>query len=94
MKKAKVILIICIVIAVLLLIVPIPQTLKDGGTIYLSPLTLTFPGFESLCPSQKRTKQSLRSFFIQSEGLVCNLTAGEYGIAVGVWHHAPPYITS
>ena len=30
----------------------------------------------------------LRSFFIQSEGLVCNLTAGEYGIAVGVWNHA------
>ena len=38
MKKAKVILIICIVIAVLLLIVPIPQTLKDVGTIYLSPI--------------------------------------------------------
>ena len=34
----------------------------------------------------------LRSFFIQSEGLVCNLTAGEYGIAVGVWHHAPACI--
>ena len=25
-------------------------------------------------------------FSIQSEGLVWNLTAGEYGIAVGVWH--------
>ena len=34
----------------------------------------------------------LRSFFIQSEGLVCNLTAGEYVIAVGVWHHAPACI--
>ena len=34
----------------------------------------------------------LRSFFIQSEGLVCNLTAGEYGIAVGVWYHAPACI--
>ena len=39
-------------------------------------------------PAKKRTKQSLRSFFIQSEGLVWNLTAGEYVIAVGVWHHA------
>ena len=27
-------------------------------------------------------------FSIQSEGLVWNLTAGEYVIAVGVWHHA------
>ena len=34
--------------------------------------------------AKKRTKRMLRSFFIQSEGLVCNLTAGEYGIAVGV----------
>ena len=42
MKKAKVILIICIVIAVLLLIVPIPQTLKDGGTIYLSSIIPTY----------------------------------------------------
>ena len=42
--------------------------------------------------AKKRTKQSLRSFFIQSEGLVWNLTAGEYGIAVGVWHHAPACI--
>jgi hypothetical protein len=39
-------------------------------------------------PAKKRTKQSLRSFFIQSEGLVCNLTEGEYVIAEGVWHHA------
>ena len=37
---------------------------------------------------KKRTKHLLRSFFIQSEGLVCNLTAGEYVIAAGVWHHA------
>ena len=37
-KKSNIVLIICIVIAVLLLIVPIPQTLKDGGTIYLSPI--------------------------------------------------------
>ena len=27
-------------------------------------------------------------FSIQSEGLACNLTAGEYVIAEGVWHHA------
>jgi len=26
-------------------------------------------------PAKKRTKQSLRSFFIQSEGLVCNQRA-------------------
>ena len=32
-------------------------------------------GFKSYCPCQKRTKQSLRSFFIQSEGLVCNQRA-------------------
>jgi len=43
MKKAKVILIICIVIAVLLLVVPIPHTLKDGGTIYLCPI---IPAYE------------------------------------------------
>lgn len=38
MKKTKIILIICIVIAVLLCAVPIPQVLKDGGTRYLCPL--------------------------------------------------------
>ena len=27
-------------------------------------------------------------FSIQSEGLACNLTAGEYVIAEGVWHHS------
>ena len=27
-------------------------------------------------------------FSTQSEGLACNLTAGEYVIAEGVWHHA------
>ena len=31
-------------------------------------------------------------FSIQSEGLVWNLTAGEYVIAVGVWHLAPACI--
>ena len=31
-------------------------------------------------------------FFIQSEGLACNLTVGEYAIAEGVWHHAPACI--
>ena len=29
---------------------------------------------------------------IQSEGLACDLTAGEYVIAEGVWHHAPACI--
>ena len=38
MKKSKTILIICIVIAVLLCIVPIPYKLKDGGTTYLKPI--------------------------------------------------------
>ena len=31
---------------------------------------------------------ALRKVAIQSEGLACNLTAGEYVIAEGVWHHA------
>ena len=35
-----------------------------------------------IAPAKKRTKQSLRSFFIQSEGLVCNQRAcALYGIA-------------
>ena len=38
MKKTKIIFIVCIVIAVLLCLVPIPRTLKDGGTTYLSPV--------------------------------------------------------
>ena len=42
MKKAKTIIIICIVIAVLLCIMPIPCKLKDGGTIYLSPIIPTY----------------------------------------------------
>ena len=53
------------------------------------------PGFESLKVHQK-TKNGMHRIpffvFIQSKGLVCNLTAGEYGIAVGVWHHAPACI--
>ena len=41
-----------------------------------------------------RTKASRETCFfsIQSEGLVWNLTAGEYVIAAGVWHHAPACI--
>ena len=42
MKKAKTIIIICIVIAVLLCIMPIPCKLKDGGTIYLSSIIPTY----------------------------------------------------
>lgn len=39
MKKRRVILIVCILIAVLLVcVIPIPQKLKDGGTIYLTPI--------------------------------------------------------
>ena len=38
MKKAKIILITCIVIAILLCLVPIPLKLKDGGTTYLKPI--------------------------------------------------------
>ena len=38
MKKTKIILIICLLLAVLLSVIPIPQKLKDGGTLYLSPL--------------------------------------------------------
>ena len=39
---------------------------------------------------EPKNKALLRKcfIFIQSEGLVCNLTAGEYVIAEGVWHHA------
>ena len=42
MKKSRTILIICIVIAVLLFIVPIPYKLKDGGTTYLKPIIPTY----------------------------------------------------
>ena len=38
MKKSKIFLIACIVIAVLLFIVPIPYKLKDGGTTHLKPI--------------------------------------------------------
>lgn len=38
MKKAKIIIIICILMAVLLCVVPIPLKLKDGGTTYLRPI--------------------------------------------------------
>ena len=43
MKKTKIIIIICILMAVLLCLVPIPLKLKDGGTIYLRP---TVPIYE------------------------------------------------
>ena len=38
--------------------------------------------------SQEKSKSRDLLFSIQSEGLACNLTAGEYVIAAGVWHHA------
>ena len=43
MKKAKIIIIICILIVDLLCLVPIPLKLKDGGTIYLRPI---IPAYE------------------------------------------------
>ena len=44
--------------------------------------------FEPSLGSQEKRPFSNGLFSIQSEGLVCNLTAGEYVIAEGVWHHA------
>ena len=38
--------------------------------------------------SQEKRPFSNGLFSIQSEGLACNLTVGEYVIAEGVWHHA------
>ena len=38
--------------------------------------------------STEKSKSKDLLFSIQSEGLACNLTAGEYVIAEGVWHHA------
>ena len=42
--------------------------------------------FRPEAPEKSKSKDLL--FSIQSEGLACNLTAGEYVIAEGVWHHA------
>ena len=38
--------------------------------------------------NSEKSKSRDLLFSIQSEGLACNLTAGEYVIAEGVWHHA------
>ena len=38
MKKTKIIIIICIIVAALLCLFPIPLNLKDGGTTYLKPI--------------------------------------------------------
>ena len=51
-------------------------------------LTPAFVGSNPAIPARKKHLRKQVLFSIQSEGLVCNLTAGEYGIAVGVWHHA------
>ena len=41
------------------------------------------------CPTSSRKRPFSNGLFsIQSEGLAWNLTAGEYVIAEGVWHHA------
>ena len=50
-------------------------------------------GFESLAACQEKRPFSNGLFSIQSEGLACNLTAGEYVIAEGVWHHASACIS-
>ena len=44
--------------------------------------------FKRSSGSQEKRPFSNGLFSIQSEGLACNLTAGEYVIAEGVWHHA------
>ena len=44
--------------------------------------------FEPSSGSQEKRPFSNGLFSIQSEGLACNLTAGEHVIAEGVWHHA------
>ena len=38
--------------------------------------------------TKKKRPFSNGLFSIQPEGLACNITAGEYVIAEGVWHHA------
>ena len=43
---------------------------------------------KSVLRAQEKSKSRDLLFSIQSEGLTCNLTAGEYVIAEGVWHHA------
>ena len=45
-------------------------------------------GFKSRLSHQEKRPFSNGLFSIQSEGLACNLTTGEYVIAEGVWHHA------
>ena len=58
-------------------------------------MALKAVGSNPISHPKKRTKQSLRSFFIQSEGLACNLTAGEYVIRrfATAWHHATACIS-
>ena len=48
----------------------------------------TIKRFEFVGSTQEKRPFSNGLFSIQSEGLACNLTAGEYVIAEGVWHHA------
>ena len=51
-------------------------------------MTYRIPRFEIVGVTQEKRPFSSGLFSIQSEGLACNLTAGEYVIAEGVWHHA------
>ena len=53
------------------------STRKAGSTAKRIPLSP---------PEKSKSKDLL--FSIRSEGSECNLTAGEYVIAAGVWHHA------
>ena len=59
--------------------------------VFVEVVTLTTARsrwFKSNRGSQEKSKSKDLLFSIQSEGLACNLTAGEYVIAEGVWHHA------
>ena len=57
-----------------------------GVALFNVPRKMCFAQFA--VGSQEKRPFSNGLFSIQSEGLVCNLTAGEYVIAAGVWHHA------
>ena len=56
-------------------------------------MTYKIPRFEIVGWTQEKSKSRDLLFSIQSEGLACNLTAGEYVIAEGVWHHASACIS-
>ena len=69
--------------------IPIAATIKEPSSF----LPYKIKGFEIVGGSQEKSKSRDLLFSIQSEGLACNLTAGEYVIAEGVWHHASACIS-